>query len=77
MRANTSEVRLGPADLGRWRHVCGIFEGVDDAARAVVPFVTDAIERGERVVHIVEDRETHLRGDARRASGRRRPDQGS
>ena len=60
MRANWNEVLLGQADLGRWRHVCGIFEGADDAARAVVPFVTDAIERGERVVHIVEDREAQL-----------------
>ena len=60
MRANSSDVLLGQADLGRWRHVCGIFEGVEDVARAVVPFVTDAIERGERVVHIVEDREAHL-----------------
>jgi AcrR family transcriptional regulator len=61
MSPRSSEALLGEADLARWRHVCGIFEGVDDTARAVEPFVTRAIERGERVVHLVADRDAYLR----------------
>ncbi len=61
MTMRSSAVHLGPVDVAKWRHVCGIFEGPADADRMVVPFVTEAIERGELVVHIVADREAYLR----------------
>jgi AcrR family transcriptional regulator len=55
-----SAMRLGDANLGRHRHVCGLFEGADDAADVLVPFVVDGLERGDRVIHIVEDRAAYL-----------------
>ncbi len=61
MSSRSSEALLGEADLARWRHVCGVFEGREDTARAVVPFVTEALHRGERVVHLVADPDAYLR----------------
>jgi AcrR family transcriptional regulator len=58
--AAPSVVRLGDADLGRHRHVCGLFEDVSEAADVLVPFVVDGLERGDRVVHIVEDPDAYL-----------------
>jgi AcrR family transcriptional regulator len=53
-------VHLGDADLGGQRHVCGLFDGPDDAANALVPFILEGLERGERVVHVVEERQAYL-----------------
>ena len=59
-------VRLGDADLGRLRHVCGLFDGAADAARVLVPFVVDGLERGDRVIHVVEDPRAYLSRLAKR-----------
>jgi AcrR family transcriptional regulator len=48
-------IRLGAADLGRQRHVCGLFEGPDDADGALVPFILDGLAQGDRVIYVVED----------------------
>ena len=58
--ANPPGVRLGDANLGRHRHVCGLFEGAKEAADVLVPFVVDGLQAGDRVVHIVEDKEAYL-----------------
>jgi AcrR family transcriptional regulator len=54
-------VRLGDAEAVKQRHICGLFEGPDDAATVLVPFVLDSIGAGERVVHIVQSREGYLK----------------
>jgi AcrR family transcriptional regulator len=66
MPANAPGVRVGGADLGRHRHVCGLFEGPEAAAEVLLPFVVDSLARGDRVIHIVEDREAYLQGLALR-----------
>lgn len=53
-------VRLGAADLGRQRHVCGLFEGAHDADGALVPFILDGLAQGDRVIRIVEDPVAYL-----------------
>ena len=60
MAQRSRAIRLGSAQLGRERHLCGLFEGPVDAASVLVPFVVDALEAGERVVHLVESREAAL-----------------
>jgi AcrR family transcriptional regulator len=60
MPDRTPEVRIGESALGRHRHVCALFDGPDDAAVVLVPFVVDGLRVGERVVHIVEAREPYL-----------------
>jgi AcrR family transcriptional regulator len=57
---------MADADLGRHRHVCGLFEGPDDAEGVVLPFLLEGLARGNRVIHAVEDREAYLDGLARR-----------
>jgi AcrR family transcriptional regulator len=60
MAARSPPVHLGDADLGRHRHVCGLFDGANDAASVLVPFVVDGLARGDRVVHIVQDPKAYL-----------------
>jgi AcrR family transcriptional regulator len=66
MPANSTAVHLGDTDLGRQRHVCGLFQGPKDAADVLLPFVADGLERGDRVIHIVENPRAYLRRLARR-----------
>ena len=54
-------VRLGQADLGKERHICALFEGAEDAASVMVPFVVEALDRGDRVIHLVGSRRAYLR----------------
>jgi AcrR family transcriptional regulator len=53
-------VRLGGAQLGRLRHICGLFEGQDDQADVLDRFVVEGLEAGERVIHVVKSREAYL-----------------
>jgi AcrR family transcriptional regulator len=60
MAVRLQPVHLGDADLGRHRHVCGLFDGPNDTASVLVPFVVDGLARGDRVVHIVQDPKAYL-----------------
>lgn len=53
-------IRLGAAGLSRQRHVCGLFQGGDDADGALFPFILDGLAQGDRVIHIVEDPVAYL-----------------
>jgi len=48
--------------LGAHRHVCGIFSTPDEEYKALLPFIKDGLERGERAFHVVDPelREAHL-----------------
>jgi AcrR family transcriptional regulator len=61
MSARQPPVRLGEAEIGNQRHVCGLFEGPDAAAKVLMPFVVQGLERGDRVIHIVQDARAQLR----------------
>jgi AcrR family transcriptional regulator len=65
MPARPPAPRLGDADLGRQRHALGLFDGPQDAAEVLVPFVIDGLRAGERVIHVVEDRAAYLEHLAR------------
>ena len=60
MPTATRSVQLGGAQLGRLRHVCGLFAGQDDEAGVLDRFVIEGLEAGERVIHVVESREAYL-----------------
>jgi AcrR family transcriptional regulator len=53
-------VRLADATLGRRRHVCGLFDGPDEAASLLLPFIIDGLRGGERVILLVESPGTYL-----------------
>jgi AcrR family transcriptional regulator len=53
-------VSLEGAELGRLRHVCGLFDGQDDETRILDRFVAEGLITGERVIYAVESRETYL-----------------
>lgn len=60
MANGSPAVRLGGVQLGRSRHVCAVFDGANDAAAVIVPFVLDRLDAGDRVVHLVESRDAAL-----------------
>jgi AcrR family transcriptional regulator len=58
--AASRAVSLGGAELGRLRHICGLFEGEDAEASTLDRFVAEGLVAGERVIHIVESRDAYL-----------------
>jgi hypothetical protein len=46
-------VTFAGAPLDRSRHVCAFFDTVDSRYGVLAPFVREGLERGERVVHII------------------------
>lgn len=55
-------IALAGGELRDVRHVCGFFDGPLEAHQALVPFIVDGLERGERAVHVVDParRATHV-----------------
>jgi hypothetical protein len=49
--------------LGRHRHICAFFNGLDEEYRVLRSFVKDGFERGDKAFHLVnpELREEHLK----------------
>jgi AcrR family transcriptional regulator len=47
-------LRLGDDPLDGTSHICGLFDGPDEAADVLGDFIAEGIAQGERVVHIVE-----------------------
>ena len=62
MATPSAPVRLGRDELGDARHVCALFEGTEDANSVLVPFMREGLDRGDQVVHLVEDREVYRDG---------------
>jgi len=56
-----AEVRLGGTDLAQSRHICAFFNTADENYRALLPFIKDGFNRGEKAFHIVDPalREDH------------------
>jgi AcrR family transcriptional regulator len=53
-------VRLGGAELGRLRHVCALFGGLDEESSVLDSFVAEGLRAGERVIHIVASPDAYL-----------------
>lgn len=60
MSIRSRGARVADAELGRHRHICGLFEGPIDAEGVVLPFVLEGLAHGNRVIHAVEDRDAYL-----------------
>jgi AcrR family transcriptional regulator len=55
-------IPLAGGALRQLRHVCGLFEGPEDAYRTLLPFISDGLQRGERAVQVVDPaiRSSHM-----------------
>jgi hypothetical protein len=49
-------VTFAGAPLNRSRHVCAFFDTVDKRYGVLAPFVREGLERGEKMVHIIDPR---------------------
>ena len=47
-------IRFAGSVLGAQRHVCAFFHTPDEEYRALLPFIKEGFERGERAFHIVD-----------------------
>jgi AcrR family transcriptional regulator len=61
-RSGSAPVRLAGGELHEVRHVCGLFAGVEDTYTALLPFIVEGIQAGQRAVHLVAPvaRASHL-----------------
>jgi AcrR family transcriptional regulator len=66
MATQSQTFSLGGQELGEYRHVCALFEGPEDSAKTLWPFILAGLDRGDRVIHLVEDSETYRRRLAER-----------
>jgi hypothetical protein len=47
-------IHFAGGTLDEYRHVCAFFNSFDEEADALVPFVREGLERGEKAYHIVD-----------------------
>ena len=61
--SQTKQVRLAGSVLDRSRHVCAFFHRKEEEYRALLPFIKEGFEQGDRAFHIVDPRHRaeHLR----------------
>ena len=57
------QVRLAGSVLDRSQHVCAFFHGKEEEYRALLPFIKEGFEQGDRAFHLVDSRHRaeHLR----------------
>lgn len=62
MHTTSRPIRIAGRDIGDHRHLCALFNSPTEEYRVLVPFIQEALERGERVVHGVmrDQRVSHL-----------------
>ena len=62
MRSSRRSVRLAGQELGEHRHVVALVEGPAEADEVLIPFIVEGLQRGDRVVNILDPavREGHL-----------------
>src|ERR1700757_4206201 len=55
-------MHLADRVLGAQRHICAFFHNRDEEYRALLPFIKEGLERGEKAFHIVDPKlpEEHL-----------------
>jgi hypothetical protein len=56
-------VQFAGGVLGRHRHICAFFNGIDEQHRVLRSFIKDGFERGDKAFHLVDPelREEHLK----------------
>ena len=60
---NEHSVQFAGRPLGRERHICALFNSVDEEHRVLRSFIKEGFDRGEKAFHIVDPRlrEEHLK----------------
>jgi hypothetical protein len=63
MPTNSPSVQFAGGSLGRQRHICAFFNGLEEEHRVLRSFIKDGFEHGDKAFHLVnpELREEHLR----------------
>jgi hypothetical protein len=63
MRHAAAPISLAGSHLGNTRHVCAFFGSDDEEYRALLPFVKDGFDRGDKAIHVVnpDQRDDHRR----------------
>ncbi|MEA2641161.1 MAG: hypothetical protein QOF51_2555 [Chloroflexota bacterium] len=63
MTEQQDAVHLAGSALPRSRHVCVFYRGLDEADEILLPFIKEGIDRGEKIVHIIDpkQRDNYLR----------------
>jgi hypothetical protein len=63
MGTNDRSVRFAGGTLGRDRHICALFNSIDEEYRVLRSFIKDGFDRGEKAFHILDPalREEHLK----------------
>jgi MEDS: MEthanogen/methylotroph, DcmR Sensory domain len=63
MEGNNTSLRIAPDTLGQNRHICALFNGMDEHYSVLRSFITDGFTQGHRAFHLIdpERREDHLR----------------
>jgi hypothetical protein len=56
-------LQIAEGVLGRHRHVCAFFNGIDEEYRVLRSFIKDGFDRGDKAFHLVDPklREDHLK----------------
>ena len=62
MATNDCSVQFAGGALGRHRHICAFFNGIDEEHRVLRSFIKDGFDHGEKAFHVVDPdlREDHL-----------------
>jgi hypothetical protein len=63
MAATDRSVQFAGGMLGRHRHVCAFFNGIDEEHRVLRSFIKDGFDQGDKAFHLVDPelREDHLK----------------
>lgn len=56
-------VRLAGRTLKDTRHICAFFHSTEERDRILMPFFKEGFDRGEKIVHVIDDntRQSHLK----------------
>jgi AcrR family transcriptional regulator len=69
MSTSASAIRLAWEELRGQRHVCALVEGPAEADALLLPFIVDGLERGERVVSVLDPQARDASLERLRAAG--------
>jgi hypothetical protein len=63
MISTDDSVQFAGGMLGRHRHICAFFNGIDEEHRVLRSFIKDGFDQGDKVFHLVDPelREDHLK----------------
>lgn len=64
MEPDEDLVQFAGGSLGRQRHICAFFNGIDEQHRVLGSFIKDGFERGDKAFHLVDP--AHARDHLRR-----------